>query len=36
MISFSFHIWMTQKDFNYMVHSVKNAVNNLTKRIKLT
>jgi dTDP-4-amino-4,6-dideoxygalactose transaminase len=32
MISFPFYIWMTQKNFNYMVKSVKNAVNDLTKK----
>jgi hypothetical protein len=32
MISFPFYIWMTKKNFNYMVESVKNAINDLTKK----
>jgi len=32
MISFPFHIWMTQKNFNYMVESVKNAINDLINK----
>ena len=37
MISFPFHVWMSDKEFNYMIRSVKKALLSLRKlRNKLT
>ncbi len=33
MISFPFHLWMTNEDFNYLIHSVKKSLIELRKKM---